>query len=158
LGKRIRLTASDISLAFAERDTRLRQFPASTACIQQNTSVYTIRAHDVPQLHRAGEPAEDVVRRIHELEFSGFEWDEAKRQQTLTEREIDFAEAAEAILRPHLEQTSNRNDEIRKLAICEIGTQLVAVVYTVRGDNCRIISVRAARRYEREEYNQAFRR
>jgi uncharacterized DUF497 family protein len=69
---------------------------------------------------------------VEKVEFDDFEWDEAKRQRVLAEREIDFLQATEALLRPHLEQPSDKQGEARTLAICPIGTKLVAVVYTVR--------------------------
>lgn len=96
------------------------------------------------------------MRRVDRIEFADFEWDEQKRHHVLTEREIDFVHAAEALLRPHLETKSFKQGEARTLAICTIGGKVVAVVYTVREQTCRIITARAARRYEREEYNQVF--
>lgn len=96
------------------------------------------------------------MRRVERIEFETFEWDEAKRQRVLTEREIDFLQAAEALLRPHLEEASDKQGEARTLAICPIGTRLVAVVYTMRDRTCRIVTVRAARRYEREEFGSIF--
>jgi uncharacterized protein len=96
------------------------------------------------------------MRRVEKIEFDTFEWDEAKRQRVFAEREIDFLQAAEALLRPHLEEPSNKQGEDRILAICPIGTKLVAVVYTVRNDTCRIVTTRAARRYERKEYSSIF--
>jgi uncharacterized DUF497 family protein len=96
------------------------------------------------------------MQRVEKLEFDDFDWDEAKRQRVLAEREIDFLQAAEALLRPHLEEPSDKHGEARTLAICPIGTKLVAVVYTVRNDTCRIVTARAARRYERKEYSSIF--
>ena len=96
------------------------------------------------------------MQRIEKLEFSTFDWDEAKRQRVLEEREIDFLEAAEALLKPHLEEPSDRQGEARILAICMIGTKVVAVIYTVRDEVCRIVTARAARRYERKEYSEIF--
>jgi uncharacterized protein len=94
--------------------------------------------------------------RVEKVEFDSFDWDEAKRQRVLAEREIDFLQAAESLLKPHLEEPSDKQGEVRTLAICPIGTKLVAVVYTVRNDTCRIVTARAARRYERKEYSSVF--
>lgn len=96
------------------------------------------------------------MQRVEKIEFDTFEWDEAKRRRVLTEREIDFLQAAEALLRPHLQKPSNKQGEARTLAICSIGTKVVAVIYTVRNDTCRIVTARAARRYEREKYSSIF--
>lgn len=79
------------------------------------------------------------MRRVERLEFREFEWNEEKRLRTLKDRCIDFRAAANALLEPHLEQRSDKNGEIRTLAICAFTMQIIAIVYTVRGDVCRII-------------------
>lgn len=86
-----------------------------------------------------------------------FEWDDAKRLKVLAEREIDFKQAARSLLKPHLEKSSDREEEARVLALCEISGELVAVIYTIRDGRCRLITARAARRNERKEYRQIFR-
>ena len=96
------------------------------------------------------------MQRVDKLEFTSFEWDEAKRQRVLAEREIDFLQAAEALLKPHLEEPSDQQGEARTLAICMIGTKFVAAIHTVRDGKCRIVTARAARRYERKEYSSIF--
>ena len=96
------------------------------------------------------------MRIVEKLEFAGFEWDEEKRARTLSKRGIDFVDAAVALLEPRLEEESNRQGEARTLALCNIKGQIVAVIYTERGLNCRIISARAARRYERRRYREIF--
>jgi uncharacterized DUF497 family protein len=96
------------------------------------------------------------MRILEKLEFVEFEWDEEKRVRTLEQREIDFLDAALALTKPHLEEESNRQGEARTLAICAIKSEIVAVVYTMRGSTCRIISARAARRYERRKYREIF--
>lgn len=96
------------------------------------------------------------MRRVEKVEYETFEWDEDKSLWVLTEREIDFVQVAEALLKPHLAQSSNKQGEIRTLAICMIGTSLVRTIYTVRGNSCRIITAMAARRNERKKYRQIF--
>ncbi|NMG40570.1 BrnT family toxin [Chelativorans sp. ZYF759] len=96
------------------------------------------------------------MRVVEKLAFAEFEWDETKRARTLSEREIDFVDAAVALLEPHLEEASNRQGEARTLALCNIKGAIVAVIYTVREPGCRIISARAARRYERQQYREVF--
>ena len=96
------------------------------------------------------------MRRVESLEFASFEWDEAKRQLILEEREIDFLQVAEALLHPHLEEPSDQQGEVRTLAVCMIGTQIVRVIYTKRGEVCRIVTAIAARRNERKEYRTVF--
>ncbi len=89
-------------------------------------------------------------------EFHEFEWDENKRRANLLKHEIDFIRAASALQKPHVKITSNRDGEARTLAICPDTHKLIAVVYTMRGEACRIISARAARKNEQRAYRQIF--
>ena len=73
-----------------------------------------------------------------------YEWDEEKRQETLKRRGLDFASATDfewdlAILREDYTR-----DEIRAQALGPLHGELVVVIYTLRDDICRIISLRAA--------------
>ena len=88
--------------------------------------------------------------------FSSFEWDEGKRLSNLTKHRIDFKDAAAALQLPHLEMRSDRNGEVRTLAICMATMRIIAVVYTMRDDVCRIISARAARSDEKGKYFEIF--
>lgn len=90
------------------------------------------------------------------IQFARFEWDENKRQQNIKKHGIDFPRAAAALEQPHLEKSSDKNGEARTLAICPETHRLIAVVYTMRGEVCRIISARAARKNEQEQYRQLF--
>lgn len=90
------------------------------------------------------------------VEISDFEWDEEKRLRTLAERHIDFIDAANALLSPHLEVPSDRNGELRVLALCQAEQRIIAVIYTMRENVCRIISVRPARKNEQAIYRQVF--
>jgi len=53
-------------------------------------------------------------------------------------------------LLPRLEYFSERNGEVRTVAICQETNQIIAVVYVPRGSKCRIISARVARKNEKE--------
>jgi uncharacterized DUF497 family protein len=96
------------------------------------------------------------MRRIERVEFETFEWDEAKRLRVLDERDIDFRDAANALLGPHLRRRSDQNEEIRFLSVVRIETEIVAVIYTLRDPNCRIVTARATRDDERREYREVF--
>jgi hypothetical protein len=87
--------------------------------------------------------------------FAAFEWDEAKRRSNIEEHGIDFEDAAAIFSRPYLRMRSDRNNEVRFVAIGCIEDIEIAVVYTVRAGACRIISARRARTNEREDYHQA---
>ncbi|MBW8285529.1 MAG: BrnT family toxin [Rhizobium sp.] len=86
--------------------------------------------------------------------FATFEWDENKRHANLLKHGIDFIRAASALQQPHVKIMSNRDGEARILAICPDTQKLIAVVYTMRGEACRIISARAARKNEQRAYRQ----
>ncbi|MCO6185517.1 BrnT family toxin [Rhizobium sp. L1K21] len=96
--------------------------------------------------------------RVVKKEFSSFEWDEGKRLSNIEKHGIDFLTAAVALMQPHLESRTDRNGEVRILAICSESARIIVVIYTMRADTCRIISARAARKHERESYSQVFTR
>ncbi|MCA0205796.1 MAG: BrnT family toxin [Proteobacteria bacterium] len=81
-----------------------------------------------------------------------FEWDEAKRQATIEKHGFDFVEATEVLIAPHVLLETRSEQEIRQIAIGPLGKDLVAVVFTRRFENFRLITVRKARRREREYY------
>lgn len=89
-----------------------------------------------------------------EIIFSAHEWDEDKRRANIRKHGIDFEDAVLALRQPHVEYRSDKEGEVRTVAICRDSGKLIAVVYTMRGEICRIISARAARQNERREYYQ----
>ncbi|MDH6266917.1 uncharacterized DUF497 family protein [Rhizobium sp. SG_E_25_P2] len=91
-----------------------------------------------------------------EAEFHSFDWDENKNEINQRKHGIDFLQAAKALQKPRLDLPSNRSGEARTLAICPDSSRLIAVVYTMRGDICRIISARAARKNEQRAYRQIY--
>ena len=81
-----------------------------------------------------------------------YEWDEAKRRDTLEERRLDFAEVANFDWNNATLVPSNRGGEERFIAYGYMGDRLHAVVFTMRGDVTRIISFRKASDREVSEY------
>ena len=84
-----------------------------------------------------------------------FEWDEAKRQATLKSRNLDFADAVLfdwelALYRDDFTQTEERIQ-----AIGYLRDAVVVIVYTMRGNTCRIISMRKAEPSERRQYERS---
>ena len=71
-------------------------------------------------------------------------FDEAKRQLTLRERGLDFADAAKVFAGKFLEFVDDRFDygEARFVAYGEVDGRMVAVVWTPREEGRRIISMR----------------
>ena len=84
-----------------------------------------------------------------------YEWDEAKRKSNLAKHYIDFNVIEDFDWDSAVIEWNFRNFELRFTAIGYIGSRLHFVVYTWRGDNKRIISLRFASNEERDRYAQA---
>lgn len=128
---------------------------ARNSQIDEMTIVYTLRDHTARACDAHG-PHKVERMREEQNSFSRFEWDEPKRLSNLAKHGIDFEDALLALQQPHVKMPSNKNGEARTLAICPDTHRLIAVVYTMRGDICRIISARAARKNEQRIYHQSF--
>lgn len=83
-----------------------------------------------------------------------FEWDANKEIINIKKHGISFVAAAKLFSEAHYEAPSDRNNEIRYLAVGEVAGRVVAVVYTKRGENYRIISARRAREYEETAFKE----
>lgn len=83
-----------------------------------------------------------------------FEWYEAKRERTLTERGLDFADARPLFDGPPVLNVSARTEtEARTLTIGRLGDgKFYTVVWTWRSEVRRIISFRRARDEEERRY------
>jgi uncharacterized DUF497 family protein len=90
------------------------------------------------------------------MEFEGFEWDESKRLDNLAKHKIDFEDVHDLFANPFLSKRSDRHGEQRHVAIGSLRDRIIAVVYTIRENRCRLISARKARTNEREAYYHAF--
>ena len=86
-----------------------------------------------------------------------FEWDEEKRALNLKKHGIDFLAAKELWNGPVLEAPSpqTQHNEERIIAVGNIEGRCIAVIYTWRGNNRRLISARKARNNEQEAYENA---
>ena len=83
-----------------------------------------------------------------------YEWDEAKRQSNITKHRVDFA-AMEAFEWDTADiELDDSQEEERWTAIGFIRLGLHVVVYTERGMNIRIISLRKANPKEMRKYAQ----
>lgn len=90
-----------------------------------------------------------------------FEWDDEKRQHNLAKHGVDFLYAAQIFAGDVVKIVDDRQDygETRYLALGTMGDEIFAVVYTMRGENVRLISARKARKKEYERYqNRVLRR
>jgi uncharacterized protein len=87
-----------------------------------------------------------------------YEWQEAKREANLAKHGLDF------ILAPLVHEAdfklsipSPRGDEARWVDVARVEGELIvlALVYTMRGEATRVISLRKANRKEKRRYEQA---
>lgn len=86
-----------------------------------------------------------------------FEWSQAKRIAVLGARGLDFLDARRLLDgRPMLTAPSLRGAEERWISIGEINSELLAIVWTGRGEAIRIITMRKARDEEKRRYRALF--
>ena len=84
-------------------------------------------------------------------------WDEAKRRSNLEKHALDFKDAHLIYDDPEkLTYDSSRKGERRllDLAFAVVRGRLLALIYTERGKDVRLISFRPASREERGQYEQ----
>jgi uncharacterized protein len=81
-----------------------------------------------------------------------FEWDSKKNEANTEKHGISFGEAIVLFEEPYLRVSSDRSGETRWLAVGKAQGRVIAVIYTERQGRIRIISARAARTSERENY------
>ena len=81
-------------------------------------------------------------------------FDPAKREWTLRERGLDFAEAAEVFAGVKLERPDTRRDygELRMVTIGYLRERMVVVCWTPRGDARHVFSMRKANEREKAKY------
>ena len=82
-----------------------------------------------------------------------YEWDESKRISNQEKHDVDFEEMEDFDWDTALIIPMAGYDESRSIAIGSIGARLHTVVFTERGENTRIISLRKASRRESRDYN-----
>lgn len=85
-----------------------------------------------------------------------FEYDPAKSESNRAKHGIDF-EAAQALWRDvdHIIARAQARGEDRWILVGQIDGRLWAAFFTLREGKTRIISVRRAREYEKQQYEQA---
>lgn len=84
-------------------------------------------------------------------------FDPAKREKTLAERGLDFADASIVFKGIHFTFEDKRKDygEIRYISIGKLRGRMVVVVWTKREDTRRIISMRNANEREQARFANA---
>ena len=87
--------------------------------------------------------------------MNDYEWDEAKRHTNIEKHEIDFTAVRDFEWETALKKESDRYGEPRVSATGYIGDHLYVIIYTMRGERKRIISLRRASKREEIDYAQA---
>jgi uncharacterized protein len=75
-----------------------------------------------------------------------FLWDERKRESTLEKHKIDFIDAIEIFGGKVLILPGKSEVESRQIAVAPSGGKMIAVIFTVRGNDTRIITARIAQK------------
>lgn len=86
-----------------------------------------------------------------------FKWDEEKNKQNIKDHGFGFERAKSIFNYPYLVRVDDRFDyaETRLLALGLMeGVSIIAVAFTYREENIRIISARKATKQERRAYNE----
>lgn len=84
-----------------------------------------------------------------------FEWDDAKAARNLAKHGVTFEQARAAFEDPDCVDHDDADpDEERYRRLCRLGTVVLVVVWTERGDRIRIISARLASKHEQRTYYQ----
>lgn len=86
----------------------------------------------------------------------GIEFDPAKNDRNIRDRGLSFESAAEFEFETALILRDNRRSygEVRMRALGYIGERLHVLVFTLRGDTLRVISLRRANRREVKHYEE----
>lgn len=84
------------------------------------------------------------------------EFDSAKREQTLIDRDLDFADAPKLFSGKHFTLADDRADygEQRYISVGKLADRIVVLIWTPRGEVRRIISMRYANEREKTRYAQ----
>jgi uncharacterized DUF497 family protein len=85
-------------------------------------------------------------------------YDPAKREWTLRERGLDFERAAEVFAGPTFDREDNRHDygEVRVITIGFLLARMIVLVWTPRGNDRHVISMRKANEREKAQYGRFF--
>lgn len=85
-----------------------------------------------------------------------FEWNDNKNESNIQKHDLDFQDAVLVFEKPILKRVDARKNygEERYIALGELDDTVVVVVYTMRADTVRIISMRRANHHERQIYQK----
>jgi len=85
-----------------------------------------------------------------------YEWDETKRDANFAKHGVDFMDAENFDWSSAIETIDDRLNyfEERWIVLGLIDNRLHVLIYTIRGENIRLISLRRANRRERDYYEE----
>jgi uncharacterized protein len=85
-----------------------------------------------------------------------FEWDNVKARENLKKHGISFDEATQVFADPNILELDDDGiyDEYRQVAIGMVEDELMYVIFTMRGEVCRLISARGAEPHEKRWYHE----
>ena len=83
-----------------------------------------------------------------------YEWDEVKRLSNMEKHGIDFTTAHELDLNTATITFNSRQGEVRFSATDFIGDRLYTLIFTVRDNKIRVISLRRASKSEERRYER----
>jgi hypothetical protein len=85
-----------------------------------------------------------------------YEWDENKRVANLAKHGVDFIDAEDFDWSSAIETIDDRFNYIedRWIALGFIDSRLHVLIYTMRGENIRLISLRKANKREKDYYEE----
>lgn len=81
-----------------------------------------------------------------------FEWHPEKNEKNIQKHGISFFDAIQLFAKGYFSYRSPRGDEERMVGVGKMKDKIIAVVYTLREENIRVISARVARSQERALY------
>lgn len=81
-----------------------------------------------------------------------FEWGDNKHQSNIDKHGVSFEIVDQFEFDTALEISYTRNDELRTTAYGLVGNRVYCLVYTLRGEIVRVISLRKANRREVKTY------
>ena len=85
-----------------------------------------------------------------------YEWDEEKRQSNLRKHGLDFMDADLVFEAPiKVTVAAAHADDDRRADLAEVNGRVLMLVYTLRQQTVRCISLRVASRRERKLYDEA---
>ncbi len=89
-----------------------------------------------------------------------FEWDKHKNRSNIAKHGIDFSDAHDIFKYPMLIKEDIRSEygEQRWISIGLLKDIVVVLIFTIRREKIRIISIRKANQKERDIYNEKIRK